>query len=228
MIGPTRFINNKYRRWYFQIVDRARTRILDDSVITEKHHVYPSSFGGTNQCLVSLTLREHFLVHWLLVKFLEGDARRRMYSTLAYFTRHIEIRSSWRYKLARELARISRRGYKCSVETRRLMGENAKKRTGEKNPFFGKKHSEKFKQELSNKMKGEKHPFFGKKRPEHSLKLKGRTRIPFSEEHRLNIKKTWQESRKRVTCEFCGIITTKSMNTRWHGNQCRTKQVIER
>lgn len=46
-------------------------------------------------------------------------------------------------------------------------------RNKEKNPFFGKKHTDKTKSIISKKMQKENHPFFGKKRPEHSLKIKG-------------------------------------------------------
>lgn len=57
-----------YRKHYDLIIDRARQRVLTGYV--EKHHVVPRSLGGTNdiQNIVSLTAREHFICHFLLVK----------------------------------------------------------------------------------------------------------------------------------------------------------------
>jgi hypothetical protein len=72
------FLENKYSRWYYRIIDAARTR----SVIgyTERHHVLPRCLGGTDcsQNLVALTAREHFIAHRLLVKMVEGRNRSKM------------------------------------------------------------------------------------------------------------------------------------------------------
>ncbi len=72
------FTNNKYYRWYFSIVERAKNRIIDS--YTEKHHIIPKSLGGSNlaENLVSLTSREHFLCHLLLTKFTNGKNKRKM------------------------------------------------------------------------------------------------------------------------------------------------------
>ena len=50
----------------------------------ERHHVIPRSLGGSNKKsnLVALTYREHFICHWLLTKFTEGVARRKMQHAL--------------------------------------------------------------------------------------------------------------------------------------------------
>jgi hypothetical protein len=57
-----------YHALYDRIIDRARTRTLDE--YTEQHHVIPRSFGGSNSKdnLVRLTPREHFICHFLLCK----------------------------------------------------------------------------------------------------------------------------------------------------------------
>lgn len=46
------------------------------------------------------------------------------------------------------------KGRKLSTEHRRQLSENAKKRTHDKNPFYGRRHSEKTRKLLSNKNKG--------------------------------------------------------------------------
>jgi hypothetical protein len=62
------FKENKYTKWYFQIIERSREfRSLD---FVEKHHVVPRCLNGSNckENIANLTPREHFLCHLLLVK----------------------------------------------------------------------------------------------------------------------------------------------------------------
>ena len=56
------FTANKYTRWYYDIIDRAKTRILSANNYYEKHHIIPKSLGGSNSAdnLVNLSAREHF------------------------------------------------------------------------------------------------------------------------------------------------------------------------
>lgn len=72
------YLQNKYTRWYYNIIDRARDRKIDQQ--TEKHHTIPRSLGGSNDRdnLVKLTLKEHRLCHLLLTRMLTGMDRRRM------------------------------------------------------------------------------------------------------------------------------------------------------
>jgi 5-methylcytosine-specific restriction endonuclease McrA len=58
------YLQNKYTRWYYNIIQRAQQRNI--SGYTEKHHIIPRSFGGSNQKenLVALTAREHFVCHF--------------------------------------------------------------------------------------------------------------------------------------------------------------------
>jgi len=78
-------IENKYKTWYYRIIERARNRLLDKNIYTEKHHIIPECFfknrkrkgrpgwlegdPDTLDNLVSLTLKEHMFVHILLPKF---------------------------------------------------------------------------------------------------------------------------------------------------------------
>ena len=72
------FVNNKYKKWHDSIIDRAKNRVL--SFYVEKHHIIPKSCGGSDDKfnLVSLTLREHFIVHLLLTKILKGNNKAKM------------------------------------------------------------------------------------------------------------------------------------------------------
>ena len=64
--------NNKYQKWYDQIIDRTRNRTIEGYV--ERHHIVPKSLGGTDEesNLVALTAREHLIAHMLLPRFAEN------------------------------------------------------------------------------------------------------------------------------------------------------------
>lgn len=74
------FLNNKYTRWYHNIIDNAfkekRTKSRDQYY--ELHHVIPKSLKGTdeNDNLVYLTAKEHFICHALLVKMVSDHTHR--------------------------------------------------------------------------------------------------------------------------------------------------------
>lgn len=73
------FINNKYTRLYYTIVNNALSRINETSYC-ELHHIVPRSLGGKDdqKNLVRLTAREHFICHWLLVKMTKNEEYRKM------------------------------------------------------------------------------------------------------------------------------------------------------
>lgn len=62
------FIRNKYTNIYYNIIERAKSRVLENH--SETHHIVPRSLGGddSEDNLVVLTPREHYLCHALLPK----------------------------------------------------------------------------------------------------------------------------------------------------------------
>ena len=68
-----------YEKIYKNIVSKAQSRDKLDGY-TERHHIIPKSLGGTDDDsnMVTLTAREHFLAHYCLWKFNEGQAKRLM------------------------------------------------------------------------------------------------------------------------------------------------------
>jgi hypothetical protein len=85
MINICMYIENKYYKIYFNIITKAQNRTLDATIKKEVHHILPRSLGGSDEQsnLVSLTLREHWICHRLLVKFLRDKiAIRKMYNAL--------------------------------------------------------------------------------------------------------------------------------------------------
>ena len=77
-----------YEKIYYQIINKAifeenfGLRYKENGTYYEKHHIIPSSLGGSDdkKNLVLLTAREHYLCHWLLVKRNEigSVARKKM------------------------------------------------------------------------------------------------------------------------------------------------------
>jgi hypothetical protein len=74
------YLQNKYTKWYYNIIQNAQARILPSNVYFEKHHIVPRSLGGNNKQLniVELTPREHFICHLLLTKMTNGNAMYKM------------------------------------------------------------------------------------------------------------------------------------------------------
>ena len=58
-----------YKKQYDQLISRAMNRVKPDGY-TERHHINPKSFGGSNDAtnIATLTAREHFIAHLLLAR----------------------------------------------------------------------------------------------------------------------------------------------------------------
>lgn len=127
-----------YIKIHNEIIERARKRQKPDCY-TEKHHVIPKSMGGDDvkENIVTLTAREHFIIHWLLAKihnnnqmvFALFSMTKPGNSSQNRYTSH-----SFRYtreKMAEMMSRLK------SGERHHLYGVR-----GEENPNFGSKRSE--------------------------------------------------------------------------------------
>jgi hypothetical protein len=73
------FLQNKYSKCYFRIIEVAKNRKLDIEYI-EKHHVLPKSLGGDNskENIVEITAKEHFICHLLLPKSVFPEYKKKM------------------------------------------------------------------------------------------------------------------------------------------------------
>ena len=68
-----------YKNIYNNIISKAQLRDKLDGY-TERHHIIPRSFGGSDDDsnIVTLTAREHFLAHYCLWRFSSGIAKYKM------------------------------------------------------------------------------------------------------------------------------------------------------
>jgi hypothetical protein len=69
-----------YERIYNEIITRAQQRESIIGQYYERHHIVPRCISGddSNDNLVSVTLREHFLCHLLLTRMYTGDSGSKM------------------------------------------------------------------------------------------------------------------------------------------------------
>jgi hypothetical protein len=141
------FIDNKYTRIYFAIIERAKLRTIYG--YTENHHIIPKSLGGDNSedNLVRLSAREHFLCHLLLTKMTQGHNRSKMALALLYLTgrgkakeRRNNFKNSRLYeKIKKEHALFvskQKKGCKQPPRTKEARYHLSKSKTGKLNPNY--------------------------------------------------------------------------------------------
>lgn len=131
------FIDNKYKRAYDRLMERARNRGRVDGY-TEEHHVVPRSIDPASTDTVTLTAREHYVAHRLLVKFTSGTNKSKMVmalhtmSTCSKEKRRLSIPSRTYQRIREEEAR---RGMRDPIKTKKT----AETRRGMKRPIESRK-----------------------------------------------------------------------------------------
>jgi hypothetical protein len=124
------YLQNKYSKYYYSIISKAKSRTLSPETYIERHHIIPKSLGGNNSKdnLVDLTAREHFVCHLLLPKMTIGQSQIKMFH------------AAWRMCCKNQK---SKRNYKITstiyekLKTQRA--EYLRTLTGPLNPNYGKK-----------------------------------------------------------------------------------------
>lgn len=101
--------DNKYARWYRSIVETD-----DECAEVEKHHRIPKSLGGSDSAdnIVRLSLRKHFLAHWLLTKCAMADDKRKMEFAFSAMCGRKGRIAGWQYERARRAASEAKIGRK--------------------------------------------------------------------------------------------------------------------
>lgn len=229
------YLQNKYTRIYFLIIERAKLRILSPDVYVEQHHIIPKSLGGNNTKfnLVSLTAREHFVCHLLLPRMTTGVHKQKMTFAAWALTMKKDITgrkiSNRTYqKLKEERAKLLRgkpmsekqrlnlievnTGKPCSEEkkarireTRKLQITTEETRIKMSIARIGKKHSSKTIEKM---------------------KLSSKLKPPMSKETRAKIKEARAKQiiyTIQVTCPHCGKIGGNRIMPRYHFDNCRFK-----
>lgn len=111
MVNTMEVFTMNYEKIYNQLILKAKIRSKITDILLEKHHILPRSLGGTNSKdnIVSLTTREHFIAHLLLVKMNRNDviAHKKMTYALWWMSKTRNGLNgckvnSWAYAYARE------------------------------------------------------------------------------------------------------------------------------
>lgn len=132
-----------YKKIYNDIINRSKMR--DIPTHYESHHILPKCLGGPNtkSNIVKLTPREHFICHLLLTKMYQGEQRQKMFFAFYRLSNRYKQKNSRFYETAKKQVKLAlskiHSGKTLTAEHRLQI----KKRTeGEKNPMYGKKHSD--------------------------------------------------------------------------------------
>lgn len=225
------FIHNKYYTWYFSIINRSKSRKLVESVYIEKHHIIPKSLDGTNDPanIVSLTAKEHFICHMLLIKFTSGKYKSKMINA-AWAIANLKTKDQPRTKVnsrsyailreqfAKQYA-LWRTGQKHSPETKAKMSiahkgkpsklkgvpRTAKTKAKISNSLKGKPKSDAYKKWLSKMRSGVNHPNYGK---------------TLSEDIRLKISNARKQT-KKLKCIYCNREIDPGNFKQFHGDMCK-------
>jgi hypothetical protein len=148
-ISKILFLQNKYYFYYYNIINVALSRTLEQNIYTEKHHIIPKSLGGDNtpDNIVVLTGREHFICHRLLTKITSGCDKAKMIFAVHMMlsckkSQKRHITTSYTYHIIREQVAnemsILHKNKIVSPETRKKLSDAA---MGRPSAFKGKTHS---------------------------------------------------------------------------------------
>lgn len=224
------FIDNKYTRWYYNIVDCANARVLDVEVYSEKHHVIPRSLGGDNSAdnLVALTAREHFICHWLLTKMTSGAKQKKM-AYACKMMMHSHSKGQQRYRVTSRIYESLKQKLNIILKDRaftdnwkaklklaarnRADNENAQAKQIRRDAMIKANKSRKGQKRLATTGSknhfydkgffGTDNPFYGKHHSEETL---AKLRV----------------SKPKYCCVHCNtIVGGKSNYERWHGDNCK-------
>ena len=144
-----------YQRIYNQIIERGSQRLLKG--YGENHHIIPKCMGGTDtqDNIVRLTAREHFICHWLLVRIYPTEAQLNVAALLMSTRKGVRVPAR-----AYQEFREGHAAYMSNIERTPEWNKN------NSNAKRGKKLSEEHKRKMSEARKG-------KKRGNYNTKLSG-------------------------------------------------------
>lgn len=115
-----------YQAHYNRLIETRKHREREEGKYHERHHIIPKSMGGlnTDDNLIYLTAREHFLAHWLLCRIHKNSRFARQASVA--FHSICTFRNSANQKSSK--IKISSRIYAEARESIRLNGMSSESR----------------------------------------------------------------------------------------------------
>lgn len=234
------FLENKYTNWYYRIITNAKEKPRQGGEI---HHIIPKSLCGKNNSenLVRLSHREHFICHLLLTRMTEGQSRHKMCWALHRLTFSRKILSSHEYEIVRKIHvqnvsgnnHISVKNPNWIEQTRQRVlndwkdNEERRLKTSERTSFLWQEKREIMlsiaRKNFIEASKASANSRRGKPRPTHWKSLAGENNPQFGKPSKgaMIMKST------KATCQYCKLTTTIGNIKRWHGENCKRKEVSE-
>lgn len=216
-MGEKLFLNNKYTKWYYEIINKSA------NMIGENHHIIPKSIGGTNdkENLIKLSFREHFICHWLLIKMTKGTNKSKMCFAFFCMSRksryHDRKLTSWQYELCKKYNKKEQNNLKTKTPNNK--GKITVKDKNGKCFNVNIDDSRYISGELVQASKGLKRNWTKEQVDKKYASRRGRKQ---SKEHIEKRKSTFTGYKfKKVTCPKCNATGGESGMKKWHFNNCR-------
>ena len=180
-----------YKKHYNLLIESRWDREIDLNEYYERHHILPRCVGGDNDTsnLIHLTVREHYVAHWLLVKeAFKSGTKTEQYKLGCAFHRMCYGNGKIKRNFSSFDYDIARKTFIKSI-------------SGENSPNYGKKHTK----ESIKKMCKSKQNVSKETRKKMSESSKGKI---FTEEHRKRLseslkgrkgRKHTKETRKKMS-----------------------------
>lgn len=218
------FKQSKYSKYYFSIIDNAKSRTISSNIYNEKHHIIPKSLGGDNSSLnlVKLTAREHFVCHRLLVRITTGQNRNKMVHALWRMCNSLKSA----YKVNSKTYEAARLEHIYILKTVESNGQFKVGRTTW-NKGIPRTTAEKIR--ISESRKGIKtgrtaNAFTAEWKAKISASKKDKPTwnkgVPHSDATK-KLQSTIAKNRIKKECPHCSKLVDPSNFLRWHGDNCR-------
>ena len=124
---------------YIEFIDSCRGKRYD-GLLTHTHHITPRHMGGGDEesNLIQLSVEDHFMAHRILAETVEERWKSGAWAALRILKKYWSGEDN---------------------ELRQKMAESTK---GQRNGFYGRTHSDSYKERLRKEMKGKGNHFYGK------------------------------------------------------------------
>lgn len=242
------FLQNKYTKWYNQIIENAKSRDLDS--YKESHHIIPKSLGGSDDPdnIIELTAREHFICHLLLLKMVEGPLQYKMHKAVIMMANSFGP-GQHRYKTTSRIYEILKKSVEVPIEVREKMSTSQKERfKTQSGTFLGKTHSVKTRKKMSESAskpkslawklsasknrKGRQAPNKGIPQAEETKKkiseaVSGEKNGFFGKHHSIEQREKKRQEKlasPKKICYYCNKTVDAMNYGRWHGDRCKSKK----
>jgi hypothetical protein len=208
---PNVFINNKYLKWYENLTSQSSS-----ADYLEKHHIVPKSIIPNN-IVVSLTARQHYIAHLLLIKCVNPIYRKKMLYAI----------TAMKMRTAKGIKFNSRLFEKLKIEANinRSIALKGRTHTPEARAKIKARRalqviSDETKLKMSKARKGRKNSpeIIERVRQSHiGSKRSEETKQRMREE---------RATRQPLTCVHCGVSCLPGNFHRWHNDNCKQRNQL--